>query len=62
MSIRGLLIFALLILSTLFILQNTKQTTVSFLAWYVDMPLALLLVMTLGFGIVVGLIIPKKKR
>lgn len=62
MSIRGLVIFALLILSTLFILQNIKQTTVSFLAWYVEMPLALLLVMTLGFGIVVGLMIPKKKR
>lgn len=61
MSIRGLVILALLILSTFFILQNIESTTVSFLIWYIQMPLALLLAVTLGIGILIGLMVPRKR-
>ena len=61
MSIRGVIILAVLILFTLFILQNIESATVSFLFWYAEMPLALLLAFTLSIGIFIGLMIPRNK-
>ena len=58
-NMRKIVIIILLALSIIFILQNIQTVTVSFLTISISMPRALLLTITLVFGIIIGLIIPK---
>ena len=55
---RGLLIIILLIGATLFIMQSMAVTTIFFFKYTYTIPRALLLVITLSVGILIGLLIP----
>ena len=52
------LILALLIavIAVIFALQNTTQVTIAFLLWQFDQSLALVLLLSLAIGVVIGLL------
>ena len=52
------LILALLIavIAVIFALQNTTQVTIAFLIWQFDQSLALVLLLSLAIGVVIGLL------
>jgi len=49
-------IAVLAVLAIIIVLQNMAQTTTTILFAHVEMPLAILLIVTLGIGFAVGLI------
>ncbi len=60
------LIFALflLILVVVFTLQNAGTVPLKFITWEIEMPLALIIIITITIGIILGILfsIPGKKR
>lgn len=62
MSPRSIVASVLLVLCLIFLLQNLESTQVRFLFWYVAMPRALLLGVTVAIGVLIGLFLPRPKR
>ncbi len=54
-ALVGALLIA--ILAATFALQNPDLTAVNFFAWQFDFPLALILFLTLGLGVIIGLLV-----
>lgn len=57
MTVKRLLFFIIAVPVLLFILQNFQITELRFLAWRIAMPHALLLILVLGAGILLGSIL-----
>lgn len=54
MPLMLILAIALAILTALFVIQNAAVITVSFLIWEFEASLALVLILTLGVGVLIG--------
>ena len=54
----------LLILVVIFTLQNADSVPLKFISWQTEMPVALIIIITLSIGIILGIIfsIPTKKK
>lgn len=58
MSIKIIIVLILLSLFLVFIFQNIETVSVSFLMFEINMPRALLLIITLAAGLIIGIFIP----
>ena len=56
MRAKIILLLILLILFTIFVTQNTEQTIMNVFFWTVEMPMIVLLIITLAVGVILGLI------
>ncbi len=63
MRIKLIFSLTLLILAVIFAIQNSNALTVRFLFWETTLPVALIIIITLTVGAIIGLIysIPHKK-
>ncbi len=63
MRIKLIISLFLLILAVIFAIQNSNALTVKFLVWETTLPVALVIIITLTVGAIIGLIysIPHKK-
>lgn len=63
MRIKLIISLFLLILAVIFAIQNSNALTVKFLVWETTLPVALIIIITLTVGAIIGLIysIPQKK-
>ena len=65
MSLKAIIFIILIVFFLIFVFQNIQTITVNFLMYDVSMPRALLLIITLVVGFLIGIFIPfefKKKR
>ena len=65
MQFKTIVILSVLFLFAVFVIQNLTSVTVNFLIFELTMPRALLLVLCLVIGVLVGLVLPfefKKKN
>lgn len=63
MNTKLIISFCLLILVVVFSLQNSVSVPVRFIVWKTELPVALIIIISLSFGIIMGLLysIPRKK-
>ena len=63
MRIKLIISLLLLILAVIFAIQNSNALTVKFLIWEITLPVALIIIISLTVGAIIGLIysIPHKK-
>jgi uncharacterized integral membrane protein len=59
---RTIVICILILLVLIFVFQNTEIVRVSFLAWEIAMPRALMILMTFLIGLIAGWLFKKGKR
>jgi len=62
MSFKMIVISILVILFFVFVLQNLANVTVNFLFFTMSMPRALLLIISLAIGMLIGILIPVDLR
>ena len=65
MSVKAIIFIILIVFFLIFVFQNIQTVTVNFLMFDVSMPRALLLIITLAVGILIGIFTPyefKKNR
>lgn len=60
MNIKHVIVGVLIILFLIFIFQNTTSVTVAFLMFHITMPRALVLILSLAVGIIIGILLPYK--
>jgi uncharacterized integral membrane protein len=59
---RTIVIAILILLVLIFVFQNTEIVRVSFLAWEISMPRALMIFMTFLIGLIAGWLFRRVKR
>jgi len=62
MSFKMIVISIIVVLFFVFVLQNLANVTVNFLFFTMSMPRALLLIISLAIGILIGILIPVELR
>jgi uncharacterized integral membrane protein len=65
MSAKAIIVIILVILFLIFVFQNIQTIAVNFLTFEISMPRALLLIITLAVGLLIGIFMPyefKKNR
>ncbi|MBL7174577.1 MAG: LapA family protein [Desulfobacteraceae bacterium] len=60
--ISKIVIFILILLILIFVIQNTEVVRVSFLAWEISMPRALMILLTFLIGLIAGWLFRRGKR
>lgn len=55
-KVKSIISIVLIILSVIFLLQNMVTVKIDFLVWTLELPRALLVVILIGIGFVIGLI------
>ncbi|MFC1556369.1 LapA family protein [candidate division KSB1 bacterium] len=58
MNFKTILLLIVVVIVIIFIVQNTTTVSVSFLFFEATMPRALLLILTLASGIIIGILLP----
>ncbi|MCP3865242.1 MAG: DUF1049 domain-containing protein [Aestuariibacter sp.] len=61
-QIKTFAIIALLMLCAVFILQNSSMVEVTLLFWQFSLPRALLIILVLLIGILIGALVSRNKR
>lgn len=60
MKFKTIIITLAVIVFLIFVLQNTAMLTLSFIVYEITMPRAILLSLTLGLGVIIGVLLPYK--
>jgi len=62
MKSKIVVIVVLTVLLIIFVLQNTEVVIVNFWFWDLSLPRALLLFVTFAVGLIIGLMVPTKRK
>ena len=62
MKTKIVVIVVLTVLLIIFVLQNTEIVVINFWFWDLSLPRALLLFVTFAVGLIIGLMVPTKRK